>query len=213
MEEPLAADGLRGFLHHPDHPDGSALALTHGAGSDCRSPLLMRVAERFAAAGSLVLRYDLPYRLEGRRTPPLPAAQFRDRQGVLRAVEFLRSRCSGPVFAGGHSYGGRQTAMAAAENAKLADALLLLSYPLHPPDHPERPRTTFFPDWQIPALFVHGTRDPFGTVDEIREALKLIRVRVELLPVEGAAHDLKRGGASVMDAIVQRFRALVYPEN
>ena len=63
----------------------------------------------------------------------------------------------GHVFAGGHSYGGRQTAMAAAERPELADGLVLLSYPLHPPGKPEQTRTAFFPEWRTPALFVHGS--------------------------------------------------------
>jgi len=209
MEEAVAGDGLRGVLHQPAKPDGSALALTHGAGSDFQSPLLVDVAGALAAAGTMVLRYDLPYRQQGRKSPPLPAAQFRDREGVARAVEFLRSRAAGPIIAGGHSYGGRQTAMAAAEHPGLADALLLLSYPLHPPDHPEKPRTSFFPDWRTPALFVHGTRDPFGGIEEIRDALRLIPARVELLTVEGAAHDLKRGGQQIKAAIAEHLRALV----
>ena len=206
MEESIQVEGIRGILHRPEHPDGSALALTHGAGSDCRSLLLSHLARAFEAAGTLVLRYDLPYRQEGRKSPPLPSAQHRDREGVVRAVEFLRSQANGTVIAGGHSYGGRQTAMAAAGNPELADALLLLSYPLHPPDQPQKLRTGFFPDWRTPALFVHGTRDPFGSLDEMRDALRLIPARVQLLPAEGAAHDLKRADPA---AVVEHLRALV----
>ena len=211
MEEAFTGDGIRGVLHHPQHPNGSALALTHGAGSDCHAPLLVEVACACAGAGLLVLRYDLPFRQQRPKGPPFPAAAGRDREGVAKAVEMLRGRVAGPatgrVIAGGHSYGGRQTAMAASENPHMADALLLLSYPLHPPNHPEKPRTAFFPDWRTPALFVHGTRDPFGTVDELREALRQIPAHVELLPVEGAGHDLKC--ASLAGAVAERLRALV----
>ena len=107
----------------------------------------------------------------GRLGPTSPAAQARDREGVARAVQALRQRVKGRVFAGGHSYGGRQTAMIAAERPDLADGLLLLSYPLHPPRKPDQPRTGFFPEWRTPALFVHGTRDPFGTLEELRGAI------------------------------------------
>jgi uncharacterized protein len=207
MEENFAADGLRGILHHPDHPDGTALALTHGAGADCHAPLLALMARAFAEAGAIVFRYDLPFRQQRPKGPPHPSMAARDREGVVRAIEMLRARVSGRVVAAGHSYGGRQTAMAAAEHPALADALLLLSYPLHPPDHPEKPRTSFFPDWRTPALFVHGSRDPFGTLEEIRDALKLIPARTELLPVEGAGHDLKR--ADLAAGVVEHLRALV----
>ncbi|MEO8592400.1 MAG: alpha/beta family hydrolase [Candidatus Solibacter sp.] len=82
--------------------------------------------------------------------------------------------------------------MLAAEQTGAADGLLLLSYPLHPPKKPEQLRTAYFPQWQTPALFVHGTRDPFGSVEELRQAMAAIPARVELMPVEGAGHDLRQ---------------------
>ena len=207
MEEAFAGDGVRGVLDRPEHPRGGALALTHGAGSDCRAPLIESLARAFAEAGVLALRYDLPFRQRRAHGPPGPAAAARDRDGVARAVDTLRAMAPGPVIAGGHSYGGRQTAMAAAANPRMADALLLLSYPLHPPNQPEKSRTAFFPDWRTPALFVHGSRDPFGTLAEMRDALRQIPARVELLPVDGAGHGLACAGLAA--AIVERLRALV----
>lgn len=195
------------MLHIPGRPTGGALALTHGAGSDCRAPLLSLVARAFAGAGLLVLRYDLPYRQRRSNGPPPASSAARDREGVARAVEMLRARAAGPVIAGGHSYGGRQTAMAAASDPRMADALLLLSYPLHPPGHPEKPRTAFFPEWRAPALFVHGSRDPFGTLEEMREALRRIPAPVLLMPVEGARHDLQSPGLA--PSAVESLRRLV----
>jgi predicted alpha/beta-hydrolase family hydrolase len=81
--------------------------------------------------------------------------------------------------------------MIAAERPGLADGLLLLSYPLHPPRKPDQLRTAFFPEWRTPALFVHGTRDPFGSLEELREAIAQIPAHVDLLAVESAGHDLK----------------------
>ena len=193
MEEAFNADELRGVLHTPAQANGNALALTHGAGSDSKTPLLTSLARAFCEAGLLVLRYDLPFRVT-HGSPTSPAAQARDREGVARAIQALRGRVKGRVFAGGHSYGGRQTAMIASERPGLADGLLLLSYPLHPPRKPEQLRTAFFPEWRTPALFVHGTRDPFGSVEELRDAIARIPARVDLLPVEGAGHDLKTAG-------------------
>ena len=97
--------------------------------------------------------------------------------------------------------------MTAAENPGLADALLLLSYPLHPPNRPEQKRTAFFPDLRTPALFVHGTSDPFATLEELRCAMALIPARTELLAVEGAGHDLKRAG-DLGAQVLARLRAL-----
>jgi predicted alpha/beta-hydrolase family hydrolase len=191
MEQVFDTDEVRGVLHTPERPTGDGLALTHGAGSNANAPLLVSLSRAFCEAGVTVLRYDLPFRVARSSGPPFPAAAARDREGVVRAVEALRRRVEGRVFAGGHSYGGRQTAMIAAERAGLADGLLLLSYPLHPPKKPEQPRTAFFPEWRTPALFVHGTRDPFGTLEELHDAVKLIPAQVDLLAVEGAGHDLR----------------------
>jgi predicted alpha/beta-hydrolase family hydrolase len=153
--------------------------------------LLVGLAERFAEAGFLVFRYDLPFRQQRPGGPPSPATAARDRAGVVETAAAVRAMVKGRVFAGGHSYGGRQTAMAAAENPGMADGLLLLSYPLHPPGKPQQLRTVFFPELRTPALFVHGTRDPFGSVEELRAAIQLIPARTDLLEVTGAAHDLK----------------------
>ncbi len=191
MEQVFDADEVRGVLHTPERATGDGLVLTHGAGSNANAPLLVSLARAFCEAGLAVLRYDLPFRVARAGGPPSPAAAARDREGVLRAVEALRRQVKGRVFAGGHSYGGRQTAMIAAEKPGMAEGLLLLSYPLHPPKKPDQPRTGFFAEWRTPALFVHGTRDPFGTVEELRGAMERIPARVDLLAVEGAGHDLR----------------------
>jgi predicted alpha/beta-hydrolase family hydrolase len=86
--------------------------------------------------------------------------------------------------------------MLCAEESELADELLLLSYPLHPPRKPDQLRTQHLPKLQTPALFVHGTRDPFGSIEEMKAALKLIRAKTLLLPVENAGHDLGFKGKS-----------------
>jgi predicted alpha/beta-hydrolase family hydrolase len=191
VEEAIERNGVRGILHTPANPNGDVCALTHGAGSDCRGPLLAAVARAFADAGFLTLRYDLPFRQEGR--PPLPAMAAKDRAGIEAAIALLREMAAGArVIAGGHSYGGRQTSMAAAEHPEMADQLLLLSYPLHPPDKPEKLRTDHFPALRTPARFVHGSKDPFGTEAELRAALALIPAKTELIVVAGAGHDLKK---------------------
>ena len=210
MLEAFETLGVRGVLHRPRVSNGDAFALTHGAGSNANAPLLVRMAASLAEAGFLVLRYDLPFRIARSKGPPFPAMAARDREGIAHAVDALRKLAGGRVFAGGHSYGGRQTAMVAAEHGELVAALLLFSYPLHPPRKPEQMRTSFFPELRMPALFVHGTADPFGTVAELRSAIRAIPAHTDLLAVEGAGHDLKN--AAAVD-ILARFRALVcYPE-
>jgi uncharacterized protein len=207
VEEPFETADVKGFLHRPEAGNGHVVALTHGAGSDCRAPLLARLAGALETSGYLVLRYNLPYRRERPKGPPFPGGAARDRAGIERAVEAVRPLGSGRLFLGGHSYGGRQSAMVAAANPKIADALLLLSYPLHPPREPENKRTAFFPELRLPALFVHGTKDPFAPIEELREAMALIPARTDLLAVEGAAHDLSRA-AGLAGEIIERLQAL-----
>src|SRR5713101_4158978 len=102
---------VRGFLHSPENPSGDALAITHGAGSNCSAPLLVAVAEAFAAAGLTVLRFDLPYRQARPHGPPRPGDAKLDRDGIRRAATVLSRMGMKRVFLGGHSYGGRQSTM------------------------------------------------------------------------------------------------------
>jgi predicted alpha/beta-hydrolase family hydrolase len=136
------------------------------------------------------LRCDLPFRQERRFGPPFPAQAARDREGLRCAVALMRERAERRLFLGGHSYGGRQATMLVTENALPVDGLLLLSYPLHPPRRPEQVRTAHFPKLHTRALFVHGTRDPFGSLDEVRVALALIHAETRLVSIEGAGHEL-----------------------
>jgi len=186
---------VRGFLHSPANPNHDALILTHGAGADCTAPLLVAISETFAGHGYLVLRCDLPFRQDRRTGPPFPGNAERDRAGLGNAVAVLRKTVAGRIFLGGHSYGGRQSTILCATEpdsvkSELVSGLLLLSYPLHPPRKPEQLRVQHLTSLRAPSLFVHGTRDPFGSVEEMTNALRLIPAKTELMKVEGAGHDL-----------------------
>ena len=181
---------VRGFLHVPETPNQDGLVLTHGAGGNAQAPLLVALADTFAAAGFTVLRCNLPYRQARPFGPPGPGDAARDRAGLKNAIAALkkilakkeddkrddqrgekrnggaplladvaRSGNAGPtseeepaarIFLGGHSYGGRQASMLCAEEPDLVAALLLLSYPLHPPRKPEQQRTQHLPDLRTP---------------------------------------------------------------
>src|SRR5258705_4286157 len=124
---------VRGFLHQPAHSAGDFLILTHGAGTNCDSLLLVALANAFCASGLTVLRCDLPFRQLRPHRPPQRASAERSQQGLRAAIASMQRQISGRVFLGGHSYGGRQASMLAASEPGLVDQLLLLSYPLHPP--------------------------------------------------------------------------------
>jgi len=200
-------------LHRPRSPSGDGLVLTHGAGGNANAPLLLALAEGFAAGGLTVLRYDLPYRQERPTGPPRPGGAAKDREGLRSAVASIRASVTGHVFLGGQSYGGRQASMLAASQPGLADALLLLSYPLRPPRRGSELRTAHLPDLRTPTLFVHGSRDPFGSPEDIEAARRLIPVRTALVAVPGAGHDLfrapSRAGADIAAEIVSKFLQFV----
>lgn len=180
---------VSGFLHGPDSPSEDGIVLTHGAGGNAQMSLLVALAKAFAGAGFTVLRCNLPFRQNRPFGPPRPNEAALDREGLKNTVSAMRKPVSGRVFLGGQSYGGRQASMLLAEEP-VADGLLLLSYPLHAPSRPEQPRIQHLPELRVPTLFVEGTRDPFGTIQEIESARVLIPARTELLVVDGAGHDL-----------------------
>jgi predicted alpha/beta-hydrolase family hydrolase len=215
MSTPLvdqtAEPTIRGFLHEPAESNGNGIVLTHGAGSNCQAKLLAEMSTALAACGFTALRFDLPFRLARPFGPPRPGSAEQDREGLRRAISVMRTKISRSLFLGGHSYGGRQATMLVAEEPELVDGLLLLSYPLHPPKKPAELRTKHFPKLMAPAFFVHGTRDPFGTIAEMQSALKLIPGPHALLEVDGAAHDLlgKKSASDIPSRIAYEFNSFV----
>jgi hypothetical protein len=171
--------------------------------------LLIALANAFCDSGTTVFRYDLPFRQLQPHGPPPRGSAERDQQGLRAAVAFMKRQASACVFLGGHSYGGRQASMLCAAEPGLVDRLLLLSYPLHPPQRPGDLRTAHFPNLATPALFVHGTRDGFGSVDELAAALKLIPAPTKLLPITRAGHELmtKKNREEIPMLVVDAFRS------
>ena len=120
----------------------------------------------------------------------------------------MRASVDGIVAVGGHSYGGRQASMLAAEQPGSIDALLLLSYPLHPPKKPQQLRTAHFSAWRTPALFVHGTRDPFASTEELNAAIAEIPASTRIMTVERAGHELKGVDTAAVVAAFHRDRQM-----
>jgi len=135
----------------------------------------------------------------------------KEQAGLRAAVAALRRETSGRIFLGGHSYGGRQASMLAAAEAEVAEVLLLLSYPLHPPEKPAAMRTDHFPSLRTQALFASGERDGFGTREELEAALKMIPARTELMMVAGAGHELmsKKNQQELPGRVVKAFLEFV----
>lgn len=187
---------VRGILHSASGPGGDFLVLTHGASGNMNAALLVALANEFAFAGVSVLLCDLPYRQRRPHGPPSPATAKEDQDGLRRALELMKQRFSGRAFLGGSSYGGRQASLLVASSPGLAEGLLLLSYPLHPPGKPSQLRTSHFPELRVPSLFVSGTKDSFGAIQELQTAIELIPARTELVPIDGASHGLSKSGSA-----------------
>jgi len=183
-------DEIAGIAHEPKGTPKGVAVLTHGAGGSRESILLQEICDEWARRGWLAVRYNLPYRRRRPTGPPSGSAAT-DRAGIVEAIALCRGLAGGPLIAGGHSYGGRQTSMVVASEQVPVDALTLFSYPVHPPGKPERARTEHLPDIKVSTVFAHGTSDPFGTPEELREAAALITGTTAVVEIAGARHDLR----------------------
>jgi uncharacterized protein len=172
-----------------------------GAGSDCEHSSLVAIERRLGRSAATERR-DFPYRKEGRRAPdraPKLMAAIRD-----DLARFSRRR--GPIVMGGRSMGGRMTTMVAADvdgdgPVDRLGGLVLICYPLHPPGKPDNLRVEHLPSLTVPCLFVSGTRDPFGSPDELAEWTGTIPAPVEHVWIEGGRHDLRGADATIADAV------------
>jgi uncharacterized protein len=171
------------------------LLLAHGAGSDREHGSLLAI-ER-ALAPRVVDRMNFPYRAAGKKMPdkaPVLLAAVR-----TRAYELVAS--GGPILLGGRSMGGRMCSMVAAEGGLNVVGLVLICYPLHPPGKSDRLRTDHFPQIDVPCLFVSGSRDAFGTAEELAHHSALIPGRVTHHTIDRADHSLK-GHDDLIAAVV-----------
>ncbi len=155
-----------------------------------------------------MLRFDLPFRQQRATGPPRGNGE-RDRMGLAGAASAVRKFAPGAVYLAGHSYGGRQASILASEQQKVCDGLMLLSYPLHPPKQPSKLRTEHFHKISVPTLFVHGSKDPFGSVEELSAAVTMIPSVTGIMIVENAGHDLRRKNFDVCTQAVGKFQELM----
>lgn len=185
----------------------AGLVLTPGAGAGSDQPSLVAIEESLAPAGVRVDRIDFPYRLAGKKAPDRPPVLLAT---VIEAADALATELGVDgtrVAVGGRSMGGRMCSMAVADGMAAA-ALVLVSYPLHPPGKPDRLRTEHFPSITVPCLFVSGTRDSFGTPAELEAATAAIPGPVTHVWVEGGDHGLRRKDAEVADHVRDWFLGL-----
>jgi predicted alpha/beta-hydrolase family hydrolase len=177
-----------------------ALLLTPGAGHDRNQSSLVAIEDALTPNGFVVERMDFPYRRAGRRAPdraPVLVEAVREGAGQLATRAGLKPQ---QVALGGRSMGGRMCSMAVAEGLPAA-ALVLIAYPLHPPGKPDRARTEHLSALRVPCVFVSGTRDAFGTPEELEAATAAVAGPVTHVWIDGGDHGLRRRDAEVAGAV------------
>jgi predicted alpha/beta-hydrolase family hydrolase len=176
------------------------LVLAPGASAGRDQPALVAIDKAASVLGLAVVRLDFPYRLAGRRAPdkpPVLIAAVRDAAAGLAEATGVKP---GRIVLGGRSMGGRMCSLAVAEGLP-ARALVLVSYPLHPPGKPDKARTEHFPRLDVPCLFVSGTRDAFGSPAELEAATAMIAGPVEHQWLDGGDHGLRGRDAAVASLV------------
>ena len=200
----LAGDTQVTALAYPAREDaarGATLVLGHGAGADQTSRFMVSFAQGLADRGIETVTFNFPY-MERRLRLPDPSARLEACYGaVIASVQSWPGR-AGSLFIGGKSLGGRIASQVAAARDDLVASLaglVFLGYPLHPPGKPQRLRAAHLPRIRVPMLFVQGSRDSFGTPDELRSILATVPSAV-LYVVDGGDHSLavrRRAGPSM----------------
>ena len=178
------------FLFDGPERAATTILLAHGAGAPMDSPSMTATAQALAAAGFRVARFEFNYmaaRRSGQRKPPPRAESVQPEYSA--AIDALGAK--GRLIIGGKSMGGRVASMIAdamRDQGKIV-GLLCLGYPFHPPEKPQQLRTAHLAGLKTPTLIVQGSRDPFGTPDEV--AGYTLSKAIELLWLEDGDHDLK----------------------
>jgi predicted alpha/beta-hydrolase family hydrolase len=179
--------------------DAAAVLLTHGAGSDRRHRTLVALEE--ALAPRPCVRHDFPYRRAGKKFPDRAPLLVADVNEAATALATSAGVAPDQVLLGGRSLGGRMCSMAVAEGLPAA-GLVLISYPLHPPGKPDKPRVEHLPQITVPTLFISGNRDSFGTPEELEAAASTITGPVTHVWIEGGRHELSKVDDQIVAAVL-----------
>ena len=181
-------------IHAAGHRAPAAFVLAHGAGAGQHSPFIVSFAQALAALGLDVVTFNFPYIEEKRRVPDRGPVLEETYRAVIDTVRAQLDSARRALFIGGKSMGGRiATQVAAADAALPVSGLVLLGYPLHPPGQPQKRRDAHLPFVRRPMLFVQGSRDTFGTPEELAPILKRLEPAPAVHVVDGGDHSFKLG--------------------
>lgn len=186
-------------------PRAAGMLLAPGAGAGSDQPALVAIDRALKEAGIVVERMDFPYRLAGRRAPDRPPVLLASLETNARELAARIGVNQARVALGGRSMGGRIASMAVAAGLPAA-GLVLVSYPLHPPGHPEKSRTEHLGGISVPCLFISGTKDAFGTREELEAATAVIPASVSHVWIEGGDHGLRGRDVEVASFVASWLR-------
>ena len=170
---------------------GVTIVLGHGAGSDQMSGFMRMAAEGLAARGFDAMTFNFLYKEKGKSGPDPKAKLESCYQAVIDAAIKNQKLKGNRLVIGGKSMGGRIASQVAAAEGDRVAGLVFLGYPLHPPGRPDKLRDEHLKEIKAPMLFVQGSRDAFGTEDEIRAIIKKHRLPATLYPIEKGDHSFK----------------------
>jgi predicted alpha/beta-hydrolase family hydrolase len=188
MSSVIDLGGLPAIAEGSPSSGSPGVLLSHGAGGDKSSKGLTALAKGLSDAGHFVVRFDLPYRVAGRSSPPKAEQSI---PGFVGALEAARTQFPGHNWVvGGKSYGGRVASLGVAQGMEAA-GLLFYGYPLHAPGRKANPRTDHWSDIGVPALFLQGSNDALCDLDILKTHLDELGSSHQLIVVEGGDHSLK----------------------
>lgn len=170
---------------------GTTIVLGHGAGADQLSGFMRMVAEGLAERGFDVMTFNFLYKEQGRSVPDPNARLESCYRAVINATTKQKKLKANRLLIGGKSMGGRIASQVAASEADLVSGLVFLGYPLHPPGRPDKLRDAHLNQIKAPMLFVQGSRDAFGTEEEIRTIIRRHHLPATLYVIESGDHSFK----------------------
>lgn len=176
---------------YPTDRASAGLVLAHGAGGGQMSSFVVRAARELAARAVTVATFDFPYMAAGRGVPDKPPVLEAHWRSVIEHVRGHEAFRGLPLFLGGKSMGGRIASQVAAAGVEGIAGLVFFGYPLHPPGRPQQLRDAHLPAIREPMLFIQGSRDEFGTAEEIRALLPRLNPSTELVEILDGDHSFK----------------------
>jgi uncharacterized protein len=197
--EDAAVDAVSAAVHEPSSVTGPAVLLTPGAGGSFAGTPLTGLADVLASLGCTVVRANLPHHELGRRAPRAESAV----PGFRAVLAAARAHVGGDRawVVGGKSYGGRVATLAAVDGGIDVVGIVLHGYPLHPPGKADQLRVGHWHRVPVPVLFLQGSRDTFGSADEVEPHLTKLPRRATLVPVPGGDHSLDVAGVHAPDGV------------